>query len=151
MEKQRDVLTNEKETKKDKDEPRIVQLGLMNGEMIRLPLELIDCLQIFGISENHYVTKEFPFVDKYKYCSRAFIKLSKAVVTTYLKKTDTTILDRLTQFNDISEITYLNRNGKFIDRILVPWEDMNEDGIENKNQFSCVDNQGNLEISINGK
>ncbi len=151
MEKQGSIFGNEKETKIDKKEPAIIQLGLMNGELIKLPLELIDCLQIFGISENHYVTKELPFVDKYKYCSRAFIKLSKAVVARfYSKKNDATILDRLTQLNDISEIIYLNQNGKFIDRILVPWKDMTESGLENKNQFSCVDSKGNLEISIKG-
>ena len=144
MEKQGSVFINEKE-------PAIIQLGLMNGESIKLDLNLIDCLQIFGISENHYVTKEFPFVDRYKYCSRAFLKLSKDVVARfYSKKGNATILDRLTQLNDISEITYLDKNGKFIDRILVPWEDLTDSNSENKKQFSCVDNNGNLEISIKG-
>ena len=46
----------EEEKKTSKDEPRFVQLGLMNGEIIKIPFEDIECLQVFDISENHYFT-----------------------------------------------------------------------------------------------
>lgn len=137
--------------KNTKDEPRIIQLGLMNGEVIKVYLEEIECLQIFNISENHYVTSDFPFLERCKFCEKAFIKLPKV---TACQKYDIhktlTIFERLTQSNDISDITYLNASGRILDKILVPWSDMSQDGQENAHQFSRVDRQGNLEIIIKG-
>ncbi len=143
------IRTNDRKAKAI--EPKTIQLGLMNGETIKLFIEDVECLQIFGVSENHYVTREFPFVDKYKYCSRAFIKLSKdALKKNYKRNKRKTIVDRLTELNDISDITYLDQNGRYIETILVPWQNMKEDGLENSYQFSCIDSQGNLEIVLKG-
>ena len=137
--------------KSTKDEPRIIQLGLMNGEVIKIHIEEIECLQIFNISENHYVTSDFPFLERCKFCERAFIKLNKETADMkYDLKKGITIYERLTQSNDISDITYLNAYGRMLDRILVPWSDMSNDGMENGHQFSRMDRQGNLEIIIKG-
>ena len=143
----------EKSINKEKksEEPRIVQLGLMNGEIIKIHIEDIDCLQVFGVSENHYITKDYPYLEVCKFCAKAYIKLSKEVCNKkYTLHSGLTIYERLTQRNDLSDITYLNQSGHFIDRILVPWSDMSFDGIENGHQFSRMDKQGNLEIIIKG-
>ena len=141
----------EQEKKTSKDEVRYIQLGLMNGEIVKIPIEDIECLQVFGISENHYVTSGYPFLEKYKFCAKAFIKLSKlASMKKYNIHKGTTIQERLTQSNDISDITYLNQTGRYIDRILVPWSDMSCDELENSHQFSRIDRKGNLEIIIKG-
>lgn len=141
----------EKDKKAQSNEPAYVQLGLMNGEIIKIPLSDIECLQVFGVSENHYITNEFPFLEKYKFCAKAFLKLSKEVTKKNMSfNNKTTILDRLTSYNDISDISYLNIKGRLLDRILVPWTDMSHDERENGHQFSRVDRQGNLEIIIKG-
>ena len=142
---------NKANQKANKEEPRYIQLGLMNGEIIKLSIEDIDCLQIFGISENHYFTGDCPFLEKYKFCSRAYLKLSRLVgAKKYNINKNLTIRERLTLFNDVSDITYLSQGGRFIDRILLPWSDMTCDGVENGHQFSRVDRQGNLEIIFKG-
>ena len=134
-----------------KSETKFIQLGLMNGEIIKIALEDIECMQVFGVSENHYVTSEYPYLEKHKFCSRAYLKLSKAVNS---KKYDLhksmTIYERLTQFNDVSDFTYLNQTGRIIERILLPWSDMSCDGLENGHQFTRLDRQGNLEIIFKG-
>ena len=141
----------EEEKKNAKDEPRFIQLGLMNGEIIKIPLSDIECLQMFGISENHYFTSGNHFLEKYKFCSRAYLKLSKQVSSRkYNIHKGMTIYERLTDFNDVSDITYLNQTCHIIDRILVPWSDMSCDGLENGHQFTRVDRQGNLEIIFKG-
>ena len=141
----------EYEKKKTKEEPRIIQLGLMNGEVIKIHIEEIECLQIFNVSENHYVTSDFPFLERCKFCEKAFLKLSKETANQkYHLSKGATIYERLTQSNDISDITYLNAFGRILDRILVPWSDMSNDGMENAHQFSRVDRLGNLEIIIKG-
>ena len=141
----------EEEKKNKKDEPKYVQLGLMNGEIIKIPFEDIECLQVFGVSENHYITNDYPFLEKYKFCSRTYLKLSKrAGIKKYNVHKGMTIYERLTQFNDVSDITYLNQSGHYLERIFLPWSDMSCDGLENGHQFTRVDRQGNLEIIFKG-
>ena len=106
---------------------------------------------MFGVSENHYITKGYPLLEVCKFCAKAYIKLSKEIGNKrYNNYCGLTIYDRLTQCNDLSDITYLNQSGHYLDRILVPWSDMSCDGLENGHQFSRIDKQGNLEIIIKG-
>ena len=132
-------------------EPMFIQLGLMNGETIKIHIMDIACLQIFGVSENHYLTNDYPILEKHKFCSRTYIKLTKDVGAKKCRPNSSmTIQERLTKFNDISDITYLNEAGHYLDRILVPWSDMTCDGQENDHQFCRVDRQGNIEIFLKG-
>ena len=76
--------------------------------------------------------------------------------TTYGGPSDLTVFERLSKFNDIVDITYLDENNNILESIYVPWRDKATDnscfsGETNLNQTSKIDKDGNLEIIIKGE
>lgn len=69
---------------------------------------------------------------------------------------DLTVFERLSKFNDIVDITYLDGNKNILEKICVPWRDKVTDnfwflGETNLKQSSKIDKDGNLEIHIKGE
>ena len=114
----------EREMKRiSKEEAKYIQFGFANGEVIDVDIEDVHEMELSGISEKHYVSPGYKFIEKYRECSKVEITL-----LTFANKEDNShnktcyTFDRFLSVHDIVDITYLNAKKEFLDRIYVPWD-----------------------------
>jgi hypothetical protein len=135
------------------EEVKYIQLGLENVEAINIDIDDIKLMDIDQIYENDviYECSSIRKIEKRKYCK--YVKLiikknaDKLYDTTWYN--DLTSFQRLLEFPDIVDISYLDKDGNLLDSILVPWDYLDDE--ENGFQTSQIDENENLEIVINAK
>ena len=140
-------------------EIKYIQIGLENVEVINIDVKNIEYMSIHGIADRDTISRCDKKIDKSKFCQSLHICINKKVdkkCTTYGGDNDLTVFERLSKFNDIVNITYLDGNKNILESIYVPWRDKVTDnswfsGETNLNQSSKIDKDGNLEILIKGE
>ena len=116
-------------------------------------------MSIHGIADRDTISRCDKKIDKSKHCQSLHICINKKVDKKYPDNggaSDLTVFERLSKFNDIVYITYLDGNKNILESIYVPWRDKVTDyslfsGETNLNQSSKIDKDGNLEILIKGE
>lgn len=136
-------------------EIKYIQIGLENVEVINIDVENIEYMSIHGIADRDTISRCDKKIYKSKYCQSLHICINKKVDKKY-SASDFTVFERLSKFNDIVDITYLDGNKNRLESICVPWRDKVTDnswfsGETNLNQSSKIDKDGNLEILIKGE
>lgn len=140
-------------------EIKYIQFVLENVEVINIDVENIEYMSIHGIADRHTISWCDKKIDKSKCCQSLHICINKKAdkkCQTYGRDSDLTVFERLSKFNDIVNITYLDGNKNKLESIWVPWRDKVTDyslfsGETNLNQSSKIDKDGNLEILIKGE
>ena len=140
-------------------EIKFIQIGLENVEVINIDVKNIEYMSLHGIAEQDSISRCDKKVAKSKYCQSLHICINKKVdkkYPTYGGPSDLTVFERLSKFNDIVDITYLDRNKNRLESVYVPWGDKIVDnswfsGETNLNQTSKIDKDGNLEILVKGE
>ena len=142
-----------------KQEIKYIQIGLENVEVINIDVNNIDYMSLHGIADRDTISRCDKKIDRSKYCQSLHICINKKVdkkYPTYGGSSDLTVFERLSKFNDIVDITYLDGDKNRLESIYVPWRDKVADnswfsGETNLNQSSKIDKDGNLEILIKGE
>jgi len=140
-------------------EIKYIQIGLENVEVINIDVKNIEYMSLHGIAEQDSISRCDKKVAKSKYCHSLHICINKKVdkkYPTHGGPSDLTVFERLSKFNDIVDITYLDGNKNKLESVYVPWRDKMTDnswfsGETNLNQSSKIDKDGNLEILIKGE
>ena len=140
-------------------EIKYIQIGLENVEVINIDVKNIEYMSIHGIAERDTISWCDKKIHKSKYCQSLHICINKKVdkkYSTYGGDSDLNVFERLSKFNDIVDITYLDGNKNRVESIYVPWRNKVTDnswfsGETNLNQSSKIDKDGNLEILIKGE
>ena len=140
-------------------EIKYIQFVLENVEVINIDVENIEYMSIHGIADRHTISWCDKKIDKSKCCQSLHICINKKVdkkCQTYGRDSDLTVFERLSKFNDIVYINYLDGNKNILESIYVPWRDKVTDyflfpGETNLNQSSKIDKDGNLEILVKGE
>ena len=140
-------------------EIKYIQIGLENVEVIDIDVKNIEYMSLHGIADRDTISRCDKKIDRSKYCQSLHICINKKVdkkYPTYGGPSDLTVFERLSKFNDIVDITYLDCDKNRIESIYVPWRDKAADntwfsGETNLNQSSKIDKDGNLEILIKGE
>ena len=142
-----------------KQEIKYIQIGLENVEVINIDVNNIDYMSLHGIADRDTISRCDKKIDRSKYCQSLHICINKKVdkkYPTYGGSSDLTVFERLSKFNDIVDITYLDGDKNRLESIYVPWRDKVADnswfsGETNLNQSSKIDKDGNLEIIVKGE
>ena len=140
-------------------EIKYIQIGLENVEVINIDVKNIEYMSIHGIADRDTISWCDKKIHKSKYCQSLHICINKKVdkkYSTYGGDSDLTVFERLSKFNDIVDITYLDGNKNRVESIYVPWRNKVTDnswfsGETNLNQSSKIDKDGNLEILVKGE
>ena len=140
-------------------ETKYMQIGLENVEVINIDVKNIEYMSLHGIAERDTISRCNKKVSRSKYCQSLHICINKKAdkkYSTYGEDIDLTVFERLSKFNDIVDITYLDAEKKRLETIYVPWSDKATDNPWlsddiNLNQSSKIDKDGNLEILIKGE
>ena len=140
-------------------EIKYIQIGLENVEVINIDVKNIEYMNIHGIADRDTISWCDKKIHKSKYCQSLHICINKKVdkkYSTYGGDSDLNVFERLSKFNDIVDITYLDGNKNRVESIYVPWRNKVTDnswfsGETNLNQSSKIDKDGNLEILIKGE
>lgn len=135
-------------------EIKYIQIGLENVEVINIDVKNIEYMSLHGIADRDTISRCDKKVAKSKYCQSLHICINKKVdkkYPTYGGPSDLTVFERLSKFNDIVDITYLDGNKSRLESIYVPWKDENENEYVNANQKVKLDKEGNLLVVIEGE
>lgn len=140
-------------------EIKYIQIGLENVEVIDIDVKNIEYMSLHGIADRDTISRCDKKIDRSKCCQSLHICINKKVdkkYSTYGGPSDLTVFERLSKFNDIVDITYLDGNKNRLESVYVPWRDKATDnswfsGETNLNQFSKIDKDGNLEILVKGE
>lgn len=140
-------------------EIKYIQIGLENVEVIDIDVKNIEYMSLHGIADRDTISRCDKKVARSKYCQSLHICINKKTdkkYPTYGGPSNLAVFERLSKFNDIVDITYLDGNKNMLESICVPWRDKVTDnswfsGETNLNQSSKIDKDGNLEILIKGE
>ena len=140
-------------------EIKYIQIGLENVEVIDIDVKNIEYMSLHGIADRDLISRCDKKIDRSKFCLSLHICINKKVdkkYPTYGGPSNLTVFERLSKFNDIVDITYLDGGKNTIESICVPWRDKVANnswfsGETNLNQSSKIDKDGNLEILIKGE
>ena len=138
---------------------RYIQIGLENVEVIDIDVKNIEYMSLHGIAGQDTVSRCDKKVRRSKHCQSLHICINKKAdkkYSNYGEDIDLTVFERLSKFDDIVDITYLDAEKNRLETIYVPWSDKATDnpwssGDTNLNQSSKIDKDGNLEILIKGE
>ena len=138
---------------------KYIQIGLENVEVINIDVKNIEYMSLHGISDDDSISRCDKNVEKRRFCQSLEICINKKVnkkYPTYGGPSSNTVFERLTKFNDIVDVTYLDGKKNNLETIFVPWKDkpgINPffDGEANLNQTSKIDKDGNLVIVVKGE
>ncbi len=142
-----------------KQEIKYIEFVLENVEVINIDVKNIEYMSINGIADRDTISRCDKKIDKSKCCQFLHICINKNVDKKYPtdgEASDLTVFERLSKFNDIVYISYLDGNENKLESIYVPWRDKVTDyflfpGETNLNQSSKIDKDGNLEILVKGE
>ena len=139
------------------EEIKYIALGLENVEVIVININDVNFMRIDGVYENHYIdqytsTKEFR---KMKYCKSLRLSLNPRANKFYHEYgaslyEDAKAFERLLLFNDLVDVTYMDKDKNHIESIYLPWDFNYSDNV-NAFQVTKLDKKGNLEIIVNQK
>ena len=141
---------------------KYIEIVLENCEVIRINIEHIEFLSVRGIAFNDFFSiytdgkKRIERNTSCKYLNIVINKKADKIYKSFGMFPDFTVLERLTKYDDITAIDYLDGNAEIIESISVPWKDkVYEDGYVSEENSSCqsskIDENGNLEIIIKGE
>ena len=130
-----------------------IQLGMSNLEVITIDTKNILSLDIDGIAEDHHILSRHSnkTLEKHKHCEYMQLVISLNAnndISLAIDKKPLKLFDRLSNWSDIVDITYLDSRLTELETINMPWRDKNDDGTENEYQRQALDNNGNLVIFI---
>ena len=130
-----------------------IQLGLANLEVITIDTKNILSMDIYGIKEDHHIIWRHSnkTLEKRKHCEYIQLVISLNAnndISSPTNKKPLRLFDRLSNWSDIVDITYLDCRLNDLETINMPWRDKNDDGTENEYQRHALDNNGNLVIFI---
>lgn len=128
-----------------------IELVFENIEVLRLPIRVVEVVDIKGIFRQLRKNMGINDVDEYIHCEKAALLLDSAAndnefwVTDYYRGDPISPFDRIRKHNDIICITLYYADGKR-EKIYVPWEKSSEN---NDLQKVSYDNEsGELGIKI---
>lgn len=147
---------------KNLEKVKYIQIVLENCEVIEINIEHIEFLSVRGIAFNDFLYKYsndkngIERNESSKYLEIVINKKVDKLYQTFCGVSDFTVFERLTKYDDITAIDYLDDDKKVIESISVPWKDkVYEDGYVSEENSSCqsskIDENGNLEIIIKGE
>ena len=147
---------------KNLEKVKYIQIVLENCEVIEINIEHIEFLSVRGIIFNDFLYKysnDKNGIERNESCKYLEIVINKKVDKIYKSFgmfPNFTVFERLTKYDDITAIDYLDGNAETIESISVPWKDkVYEDGYVSEENSSCqsskIDENGNLEIIIKGE
>lgn len=105
-------------------EIKYIQIRLENVEVINIDVKNIEYMSIHEIADRDTISRCDKKIDKSKYCQSLHICINKKVDKKYLTYggvSDLTVFERLSKFNNIVGITYLDGNKNRLESIYVPW------------------------------
>lgn len=140
-------------------EIKYIQIGLENVEVIDIDVKNIEYMSLHGIADRDTISRCDKKVWRSKYCQSLHICINKKAdkkYSNYGEDIDLTVFERLSKFDDIVDITYLDDKKNRLETIYVPWSDKATDnpwfsGDTNINQSTKIDKDGNLEILVKGE
>lgn len=140
---------------------KYVRFELENCQRVTVRIDNLERFELEGICENDglmpCVRKNV--IDRTWRCKKMTVCISKEAdkkIEFWDKVDGFTNFERLTAYNDIVSITYLDDSGLDMESIYLPWKDeVNSEGricdTENANQSSRLDDDGNLLIVVEEK
>ncbi len=147
---------------KNFEKVKYIEIVLENCEVIRINIEHIKFLSVRGIAFNDFFSiytdgkKRIERNTSCKYLNIIINKKADKIYKSFGMFPDFTVFERLTKYDDITAIDYIDGNAETIESISVPWKDkVYEDGYVSEENSSCqsskIDENGNLEIIIKGE
>jgi len=140
---------------------KYVRFELENCQHVTVRVDNLERFELEGICESDglmpCVRKNV--IDRTWRCRKMTVSICKEAdkkIEFWDKVDGFTNFERLTAYNDIVSITYLDDSGLDMESIYLPWKDkVNSEGracdTENANQSSRIDDDGNLLIVVEEK
>lgn len=132
---------------------QLIQIGLENVEVININVKDVEYMEIAGITGRDTIGKYDKKISKTTQCRKLVLCINKRANVKYLTYgglSKDTVFERLSRFNDIVDVSYLDEQKNKTEVIYVPWDSKTTCYEENINQCSKIDDDGNLYIVING-
>ena len=127
---------------------KYLKLGLENCETITIDIENVEILDVKGITEEQMYRDGYKFnVTRRCKSVRLLLKEDRIYQPPYVKE-QRSVFNRLEMYEDIVDISYLDKDKNTLDNIYVPWKDNSLGVVENAYQTSKRYSDGSMEIVI---
>ena len=130
---------------------KYLEIGFESVETLLIDINDVKELIIKRITESHHIEGINKKLITRKRCKKLSLTLGRTADKMYRPRYSNEPIStfyRLTKYDDIVDITYLDENKNIIDSVYVPWKNRETSGDNNQYQSHRITKNGDLEINI---